>query len=229
MSSSTRRTVITAGIVVALVAAALLLRGIVHHDNTTTAHSPQNAVISPSAPPRAPLPSVPDGPDPSTHQTVATTTTAQPSTTASAPARFPQPFAAIDPTDPIAVLQAATETIFTYQPDRDSTQKDAALRAAALIAAPGVDDGFATLAPITGKQWRRWADAHATVHATAIVPAVNDNPDTPTAVSRAVTITQDVIGPDRQPAPEKLTPITAYCTARKQPDGTWRLSKIAVS
>jgi hypothetical protein len=141
--------------------------------------------------------------------------------------RFPAPFDRIDATNPIAVLTAACTTIFSYTPDIDGSQLAAARRAAPLIAPPGVDAGFATLAPIPGGQWREWAANHFRVAATVSVPPVGDNPDTPTIAARVVAVTLMTTAPDGNPVHgERPPPITVYATVARQVDGTWRLSRI---
>lgn len=145
-----------------------------------------------------------------------------------APTRFAEPFTTIDPADPIAVMHAGLETLFTYQPDKDTTQLDAARRAEPLLGPAGIDAGFAALAPITGAQWRQWAQAHATVKATVAIPAGNDNPDTPTRVSRVVTITHRVTDPAGQPIGRPPIPFAVYTTVTKDTTGVWHITRLSV-
>ncbi|MBE7192160.1 MAG: hypothetical protein INR66_06695 [Gordonia polyisoprenivorans] len=148
-----------------------------------------------------------------------------PSTAPAAPA-FTEPFTAVSPDDPVAVMRAALASMFTYLPG-DSTQLDAARRAAPLIAPPGVDDGFMTLAPITGGQWSQWRHDADTVTARVTVPTRGDNPDTATVASRAATVTQRVID-RRGKVIDTLPPMAVYTTARHQSTGQWQISKVTV-
>lgn len=155
-----------------------------------------------------------------------TPTTAQSSSTSSPP-RFPDPFADVDPTNPVAVMAAGLTTIFSYQPT-DDTQLDAAHRATPLLGPAGVDPGFAALAPITGRQWASWKARKETVRASASIPARNDNPDTPTAVSRVALVTQTVYGPTGSPEGLPPVPLSVYTTVTKDTAGSWHITKITV-
>lgn len=148
--------------------------------------------------------------------------------TDSAPPRFAEPFTDIDPADPIAVMQAGLETLFTYRPSEDATQLAAARRAEPLLGPAGIDAGFASLAPVTGAQWRQWAQARATVKATVAIPGGNDNPDTPTAVSRIATVTHQVTDSDGRPAGRPPTPFAAYTTVTKDATGAWHITRLSV-
>ncbi|WP_461666622.1 hypothetical protein [Gordonia sputi] len=156
-----------------------------------------------------------------------TTSSPPQSPSTSSPPRFPAPFAAIDPTNPIAVMSAGLTTIFSYQPT-DDTQLDAAHRATPLLGPAGVDPGFAALAPITGRQWATWKSRRETVRASASIPTRNDNPDTPTAVSRIALITQTVYGPNGSPEGLPPAPLSVYTAVTKDNTGSWHITKITV-
>ncbi|OLT47664.1 hypothetical protein BJF87_21760 [Gordonia sp. CNJ-863] len=193
---------------VALIAAVLVLAGAFTDD-------PPSPVRPPSA--TSPVTIAP-GQDPRTDA----------SGTDSAPPRFAEPFTDVDPADPIAVMQAGLEALFTYRPGEDATQLAAARRAEPLLGPAGIDAGFASLAPITGAQWRQWAQARASVKATVSIPASNDNPDTPTAVSRIVTITHQVTDPAGRPAGRPPSPFAVYTTVSKDTTGAWRITRLSV-
>ncbi|MFI5782662.1 hypothetical protein [Nocardia sp. NPDC051570] len=157
---------------------------------------------------------------------LASTSATTPTTTPTTPGglRFPAPFDAVNPSDPSAVLAAASRTLFSYQ-SGDATQADAAQRAAPLLAHP-VDDSYQVLAPITGAQWRNWMTAGDRVVADVQVPARNDNPDQPTIASRVIAVTQHVLDPQGKPVEDRR--LTAYATVTKDGQGVWRVTRISV-
>ncbi|UPG70772.1 hypothetical protein [Gordonia hongkongensis] len=194
---------------VALIAAVLVLAGAFTDDPTTPDTQPP-AASSPVT--------IAPGQDPRTDA----------SGTASAPPRFAEPFTDVDPADPIAVMRTGLEALFTYRPGEDATQLAAARRAEPLLGPAGIDAGFASLAPITGAQWRQWTNDRATVTPIVSIPASNDNPDTPTAVSRIVTITHQVTDPAGRPAGRPPSPFAVYTTVSKDTTGAWRITRLSV-
>lgn len=142
--------------------------------------------------------------------------------------RFPAPFDDVDPSDPIAVMEAALTTLFSYHPADDESQMEAAERAKPLLGTAGVDAGFAALAPITGRQWRTWARDHQSVAAIARIPARGDNPDTDAIASRMAWVTQTVTDRAGRPAGRPLPPLSVFVTVGKDPKGVWRVDRIAV-
>lgn len=198
---------------VAIVAAIAVLGGV--FDSDQPARTPAAISTAPSAPL-----SIAPGVDPQT-------TTQHPGQS-TPPPKFPPPFASVDPTDPIAVMQAGLQMVFTYRPASDATQIDAARRALPLLGPAGVDAGFASLAPITGAQWRQWKTADAAAIAAVAIPAGNDNPDQPTTVSRTATVTHTVVNRAGRPVGRPPVPFAVYATVTKNSAGTWHITRITV-
>ncbi|GAB20524.1 hypothetical protein GOEFS_119_00140 [Gordonia effusa NBRC 100432] len=138
---------------------------------------------------------------------------------------FAAPFDKVNPRNPIEVMRAALVTIFSYQPGKDASQLDAATRTLPLLSPPRVDVGFASLAPITGTQWRQWSADHSRVDASAQVPTKGDNPDGATAISRMALVTQRVVTGRHM---RQLPMLAVAITARKGADNAWRVTTLQI-
>lgn len=192
----------------------------------TGAFHPHDTAAPPAAPTTTdPVESIAPGP---AHVDQGDHPSTSPTTEPAKPKPFPQPFARVNPADPIDVLDAALTTIFSYKPGKDSSQMDAAERAKPLLGQAGVDVGFAALAPITGSQWDAWTARHLTVSATPTIPTRGDNPDNDRTVSRIATVTQRVTDSVGKPAGRPPQPLTVFVTAAKDATGAWHLDRIAV-
>lgn len=149
-------------------------------------------------------------------------TPAAPIHTTAAPPAFVEPFSAVEPSDPLAVMRAGVASMFTYLPG-DSAPEDAARRAQPLIAAPSAG----TAPVIAQQQWTRWQRERAAVTATANVSAAAPAPDTAVSVSRVITVTQRVID-RRGTVTETLPALHVLAIAARQPGGQWTITKVTV-
>lgn len=140
---------------------------------------------------------------------------------------LPEPFASVDQYDAGEVMAAAVSTMFAWEPATDVSQRDAALRARPLMDDQYYDranPGFISLAPVTGAEWDRWAEAGATTRVRATETNDSHPPDKQAARARVWAVEVDVIDRDGQTIATKNFAVYATVTLM----GVWRLSDLAV-
>lgn len=143
------------------------------------------------------------------------------------PPVLPAPFAQVDQDDPIAVMVAGIQAMFSYRPASDSGQADAANRAAPLLDERYYDanvTSFPALVAIPGGQWEQWRAAQARTKTTVTVTADDHPADLPAKVSRVLAVRVDVLGPDQHLI--DTVRFAAYTTVTRL--GVWRISAVGV-
>ena len=143
------------------------------------------------------------------------------------PPALPDRFAAVDQNDPESVMVAAAGALFSYTPATDPSQAAGAERAAPLLDERFYAENkpaFTVLAPITGRQWDRWASENAVVTARAAVTSDDHPADAPAKVSRVVAVTQTATAPGGAVLDEST--LAVYMTATRL--GVWRVSALTV-
>lgn len=176
-----------------------------------------------------PVSTQPPEPVPTTIPTTIPTTPPTPPASPPVPARastLPPAAAPVVPAlSAVQVIGTGLTTMFTWDTTRDVSPADAYLRALPFLGGALADPvGVGSRNPRgPGLQWDAWKSQGAVV--TAVVVVTNDEhpPDTPTAVSRVVSITQTpraagTVVPGTQT-------LTAWVTAALTPDG-WRIDTL---
>lgn len=135
--------------------------------------------------------------------------------------------ASVDQTDAPAVIKAVVETMFSWQPGRDTSPADAFARAKPLLSASLAAQQPDLAGPEAGSQWHDWAYQHATVTAKAELVADEHPTDTPDKVYRVVAIKQAIgaatVGQGDATGNEINS--TVWVTA-VHTDGGWRVDSI---
>jgi hypothetical protein len=135
--------------------------------------------------------------------------------------------ASVDQNDPAAVITKVIETMFSWQPGKDTSPADAFTRAKPLLSAPLAAQQPDLAGPQAGSQWHDWAYARATIAANAVIVADEHPPDTPDKVFRVVAIKQAIGGPKVGAGDATGNEInsTAWVTAVRTSQG-WRVDSI---
>ncbi|WP_068155040.1 hypothetical protein [Rhodococcus phenolicus] len=128
----------------------------------------------------------------------------------------------IDRDDPLAVIEIALETMFTWNPAQDASGADALERAAPYLG-PELASQTNVAEPGAGSQWEQWKNDEATVHADAVFLADEHPPDDDHTVHRVVSIRQSATTPNDVLIDENEH--TAWVVATKGSDG-WRLDSL---
>ncbi|WP_128642438.1 hypothetical protein [Rhodococcus opacus] len=129
----------------------------------------------------------------------------------------------IDRGDPLAVIETALETMFTWNPTRDASGADALERARPYLGPDLASSTAGESQPGPGSQWEQWKHDEATVRAEALFLADEHPPDNDHTVHRVVTIRQSATTPNNLVLDENEH--TAWVVATKGPDG-WRLDSL---
>ncbi|NNH73670.1 hypothetical protein HLB23_28105 [Nocardia uniformis] len=153
-------------------------------------------------------------------------TPTQPAAPPPAPQSSAEIIAGIDTGDALAVMVAAIETAYTWQPGPDPDSAAGFDRARGLLTERYRAQVGATASGLTAVPagvWARWASAHASITATAVITPDDHPADTAQTRQRVVALRQRVntvsgTEPDRDSA--------VYVTATATPGG-WRVSLIA--
>jgi hypothetical protein len=125
--------------------------------------------------------------------------------------------------DPNQVIQAAMQTMFSWQPGQDPSAVDAFVRARPFLSAPLAAQRLDPSSPGGGTQWRDWANERATITAKADVVPDEHPADTPDEVHRVVAVTQNITTTPL--APLDAVKFTVWVTAVNTPSG-WRVDSI---
>jgi hypothetical protein len=135
--------------------------------------------------------------------------------------------ASVDQNDPAAVITVVVETMFSWQPGRDTSPADAFTRAKPLLSAPLAAQQPDLGGPQAGSQWHDWAYQRATITAKADIVTDEHPPDTPDKVFRVVAIKQAIgtatVGAGDATGNEINS--TVWVTAVHTSDG-WRVDSI---
>lgn len=140
---------------------------------------------------------------------------------------LPEPFADVDQYDAGEVMDAAVHAVFAWEPATDASMRDAVVRARPLLDEryfERADQSFVSLAPVTGAEWDRWADAGATTRVRATETNDAHPPDKQAARTRVWDVEVDVLDRDGQTIATKNFAVYATVTLM----GVWRLSDLAV-
>jgi hypothetical protein len=129
----------------------------------------------------------------------------------------------IDQGDPASVMKGALETMFSWQPGRDTSPFDAFARAKPLLSAPFAAQQPGLASPQTGSQWQQWANDRAVITAKAEIVTDEHPPDTADKVYRVVALKQS-IGTPTMGVNDEINS-TAWVTAVSTPDG-WRVDSV---
>jgi hypothetical protein len=179
----------------------------------------------PTPPTQMPTPVATQPPEP-----VPTTTTAVIPTAPPAAPPGPAQSSTLAPAPPralsaVEVIGTGLTTMFTWDTTRDASPADAYLRALPLLGGTLADPVRAGSRNPRGPglQWDGWKSQGAVVTAAVVVTNDEHPPDTPTAVSRVVSITQTpraaaAVVPGTQT-------LTAWVSAALTPDG-WRIDTL---
>jgi hypothetical protein len=130
--------------------------------------------------------------------------------------------ATVNQHDPNQVIQAAMQTMFSWQPGQDASAVDAFVRARPFLSAPLAAQRL-DLSTGGGTQWHDWANERATIDAKADVVSDEHPPDTSDEVHRVVAVTQNITTAPM--APQDAVKFTVWVTAVNTPSG-WRVDSI---
>jgi hypothetical protein len=131
--------------------------------------------------------------------------------------------ATVNQHDPVQVIQAAVQTIFSWQPGQDSSAIDAFVRARPYLSAPLAAQHLDLSPPDAGTQWNQWATDRASITAKADVVPDEHPTDSPDTVFRVVAVTQSITTTDT--APQDALVFSVFVTAVNTPDG-WRVDSV---
>ncbi len=182
----------------------------------------------PTSAAQMPTPVATEPPEPVPTTTTTTIPTAPPAPPAPPRERASTPAAAPAPSPALSAVQVigtGLTTMFTWDTTRDVSQADAYLRALPFLGGALADPASAGSRNPRGPglQWDAWKSQGAVVTAAVVVTNDEHPPDTPTAVSRVVSITQT---PRAAAAVVQGTQtLTAWVTAALTPDG-WRIDTL---
>lgn len=176
----------------------------------------------PPPPPPTPVSTQPPEPVPTT---IPTTLPAPPPASGRASTLPPGPPPVVPALSAVEVIGTGLTTMFTWDTTRDVSQANAYLRALPFLGGTLADPVRAGSRNPRGPglQWDAWKSQGAVVTAAVVVTNDEHPPDTPTAVSRVVSITQT---PRAAAAVVQGTQtLTAWVSAALTPDG-WRIDTL---
>lgn len=140
---------------------------------------------------------------------------------------LPEPYSDVDQYQAEDVMRAAVTAMFSWRPATDASTRDAVVRARPLLDEryfERADQSFIALAPVTGAEWDRWAEAGASTQVRATLTEDAHPMDQQASRARVWDIAVDVIDPDGQTIATKNFAVYAVVTLM----GVWRLSDLAV-